>query len=114
VYADHLLRWYDVFPSEQILLMCLEWFAAAPQQQFDRLTDFLGLARAAGQSFAPHNVNRYAALGPDLRDRLRDFYRPHNERLAELTGLSFPWPGGSVARAGASWDTSDSGEFVTA
>lgn len=91
VYADHLERGYDVFPREQILLMCLEWFAAAPQEQFDRLTDFLELDRQTGRSFAPHNVNSYRVLDPDLRDRLREFYRSHNERLADLTSLAFPW-----------------------
>jgi hypothetical protein len=114
-YATHLRRWYDVFPREQILLMCLEWFAAAPQAQFNRLTDFLGLPRSADQSFAPHNVNRYPALEPEVQDRLRAFYRPHNRRLAGMTGLAYPWPGGEpVTAADPTWVTSDSGEFAAA
>ena len=79
------------------------------------MTDFLGLPRSAGQSFAPHNVNQYPLLAEDLRDRLRAFYRPHNRRLEALTGLSFPWPGSEAVQPTAGVrDTSGSGEFVAA
>lgn len=114
VYADHLSRWYAVFPRDQIRVMCLEWFAADPQAQFDGLTDFLGLQRSRAVSFQPHNANDYRGMDNDLRDRLRDFYRPHNARLTTLCGQRFPWSSDDdsalLSITGTEVDSSDSGD----
>jgi Sulfotransferase domain len=115
VYANHLVRWLDVFPTEQLRVMCLEWFKAAPQEQFDGLTDFLGLSRSQSVSFEPHNVTAYPAMDVDLRGRLRAFYEPHNERLGALCGRAFPWPKASDNLQPhddrEEFDASDSGEY---
>jgi hypothetical protein len=30
-------------------------------------------------------------MAESTRDRLREYFRPHNERLRELTGIDFGW-----------------------
>lgn len=90
IYVDHLSRWFDVFPREQIFLLGLESLVRSPQEHYDRLLQFLGLPPHRLQVFEQHNANAYKPMDADLYTRLRDFYRPHNARLAEYTGLSFP------------------------
>jgi hypothetical protein len=98
VYVDQLSRWFDIFPAAQIQILFLETFALAPQEHYDQLVQFLGLPSYHLTTFEPHNTNNYRSMDQDLFERLRSFYRPHNHRLAEATGLPIPleWDGPAV------------------
>ena len=90
-YDTALARWYANYPAERILVLASEDYYADPQQVLDQVLEFLGLP---SEPIANRNV-RNAAPGEDLdadvRAALTARFEPHNRRLAELTGRTFPW-----------------------
>ncbi len=91
-YAEHLERWLEVFPREQFLFVRAEDMFGDPYGTLESVTTFLGLP--------PHKPDElprlkdggsYEPLSPATRARLGEYFRPHNERLRELTGIDFRW-----------------------
>ncbi len=91
-YAEQLERWFALFPREQFLFLKAEDMSADPQQALDATHEFLGLPPHRLASAARLNVSpAYDTLPRDVRERLGDYFRPHNERLYELVGIDFGW-----------------------
>jgi hypothetical protein len=90
-YAEHVERWLEVFPREQILFLSFEReVAGAPQQALDRVHEFLGLPpRQADLPIL--NSGSYSDMSSDTRQRLDEYFAPHNARLYEMTGIDFGW-----------------------
>jgi Sulfotransferase domain len=94
LYAEHLVRFYDRFAREQILVLRYEDVRhrpediAAPFHRFLRVTEMPASARDLG----PVNAARCSQsepLSPLLRRRLVERYRASNSRLAALVGSNF-------------------------
>jgi hypothetical protein len=56
-----------------------------------RVFAFLDLPQAPHIDFAPQNVGDYHGQDAPARAALEKFYRPHNERLAAMTGIALDW-----------------------
>lgn len=92
-YAEQLEQWYQHFPREQLLVMRSEDLYRDPASVYARTLAFLGLT--------PHEYTRpYTKLHghtdrptmpADQAERLRSYFAPHNERLAELLGTEVWW-----------------------
>lgn len=93
-YAEHLERWLDLFPREQVLFLRAEDMFADPYGALARIHDFLGLPPHRPEHLS-HLLDggRYAPMAAETRERLTAYFRPHNERLRELTGIDFGWDG---------------------
>lgn len=93
-YLDGLEEWLKFYPRKNLLVLISEEFYADPSAALRQVTGFLGLppmpARAAG-AFTKHNESQYEGMSPQTRQRLVDFFRPHNRRLAEFLGRELPW-----------------------
>jgi hypothetical protein len=94
-YAEQLERWLQHFRREQLLVLSAEaFFKNAPM---DRLWDFLGLPAWAGDAALQrwikekYSYGRYAEMDGDVRRKLTEYFRPHNERLYRLVGEDFGW-----------------------
>lgn len=89
---NHLLQFY---PREQIHIIITERIYRAPEDEFQRVLAFLGLAESS-ETFENHHVRSYAQpIREDTRARLEEFYRPHNELLFKILGERIPeWDGG--------------------
>ncbi|KAL6764338.1 P-loop containing nucleoside triphosphate hydrolase protein [Haematococcus lacustris] len=97
LYAGYLPAWWAVWPRERLLLLRTEDYKAAPQEHLQAVSHFLGL-RALSDSEAVRvvaakrrNAKSYAAMLPETRDMLQDFYRPWNERLSRMLGNDSRW-----------------------
>jgi hypothetical protein len=91
-YDEHVARWLARFPREQMLFLKFEDLAADPQSTLDQVYAFLGLAPHRHAEFRKLNVGSYEEqVHPDTRAHLNAYFRPHNERLRELTGIDFGW-----------------------
>jgi sulfotransferase family protein len=91
-YAEQLERWLEVFPREQLLVLKAEDLFLEPQPVLDAVNEFLGLPPHAAPDARRLNPGRYAEDMPsETRAQLADYFRPHNERLYELTGIDFGW-----------------------
>jgi hypothetical protein len=94
LYAEHLVRFFDRFPREQILVLRHEDVATWPERVAAKLHRFLGvdempgLARNLGQINAARS-SPPAPLPEILRSRLVERYRCANARLAVLLRCDF-------------------------
>jgi hypothetical protein len=89
-YAEQLERWFSCFAREQVLV--LESTALRAGSLPAAVLSFLGLPRDAVPAVADQNVGSYARPASAVERMLRDYYRPHNERLFSLLGVTWDWP----------------------
>jgi hypothetical protein len=90
-YAEHLERWLEVFPREQFLFLKFEDVVATPELALERIHEHLGLPAHRNGELPTLNAGSYAPMAQETRARLGEYFRPHNERLHELTGIDFGW-----------------------
>ncbi len=92
-YAEHLERWLKVFPREQILFLNFDTeFAVDPRGTLARVHDYLGLPPRDTGPLPTLNAGEYEPMDGPTRERLTEYFRPHNRRLYEMTGIDFGWP----------------------
>lgn len=101
VYADQLPLWMERFPSDQLLILQSEAMYQDSDKVLGQVTSFLGLPPrehaplGIRRKFGPPPVTLRGVDKPVMnqatRDYLKEFYRPHNERLFELLGEDYGW-----------------------
>ncbi len=94
LYAEHLSRFFDRFPREQILVLPYEHLATAPEQVAATLHRFLGVSEMpeTARGLGPINVAVPAGIEPlakFLRRKLAARYHFGNANLATLLGADF-------------------------
>jgi hypothetical protein len=90
-YLEHLEPWLDRFDSAQLLFVPSESFYRSPADTYARVLEHIGLP--------PHDLPKYdvfndrpsEGMDPAVRAELTEFYRPHNEALADRLGLTLDW-----------------------
>ncbi|MEZ5091958.1 sulfotransferase [Nocardioides sp.] len=90
-YAEQLERYFAHFPREQLLVLPLDALHRDPEGSFRRVEDHLGLDHHAVDLTARNARENKPPLLPETKDRLRDYYRTHNERLQNLLGEDWGW-----------------------
>lgn len=92
MYADQVRVLQTLFPKERTLIMRTEDFNADPASAVRRVVAFLGLPAWAPERFERHNKGSYETkLEPRVRERLVEYFRPHNERLSSYLGIGLGW-----------------------
>jgi hypothetical protein len=95
LYAEHLARFYDLFPREQILVMRTEDVGCASRAVAERLQRFLGvaprpeLADQLGSVNAGERIENAETIRPETKWALAQRYQGENRRLADLLGPEF-------------------------
>ena len=91
-YAEQVERWLGFFDRRRFLFLSAEDLLRDPQPVLDGVYEFLGLpgGHVLEDRTLLHTAD-YEPMSPDVRARLVDYFRPHNQRLAELTGIDFGW-----------------------
>jgi hypothetical protein len=88
-YAEQLERWWRYFPRERFLLLRSENLYADPQTVFDGVCRFLHLRPMALPAALARNALPSLPLPERARDILDRAFECPNQRLRELTGISF-------------------------
>lgn len=91
IYVNHLKNWYSVMKSENILVIGSEDFFLDPENEFNKITDFLGLERAKNINFEKQNVGKAEKMDPETKIKLNEFYKPYNEELFKFLNRRFDW-----------------------
>ena len=95
LYAEHLTRFYNLFPRERILVLRTEDVVGAPRAIADRFQRFIGVTPKPelADQFGPINAVARAggadAMRPETRRALTQRYQEPNQRLAKLLGSGF-------------------------
>ncbi|KOB58213.1 Heparan sulfate glucosamine 3-O-sulfotransferase 3A1, partial [Operophtera brumata] len=116
VYSRAFKRWLRRFPKSRLLLVSGERLVADPAAELARVQEFLGLKHVitdkhfyfnstkgfpcllkSETSSTPHCLGKtkgrsHPHIDPKVVERLRDFYRPFNERFYQISGINFGWP----------------------
>jgi len=119
IYARHLRRWLRRFPLRQMHFVHGERLVADPAGEMALLQDFLGLPRFVDDRHFYFNATKgFPCLRRTAADgrkevvrclgeskgrshpvvdgaaiqRLRDFFRPFNDKFYRMTGVDFDWP----------------------
>ena len=86
IYEPHLRRWIDAFGRDRFLIINAEQYFTNPAQVVSEMFRFLGLADVR-VNMSPGNVGKYTTeMKSETRQRLREFFHPHNEALRDLLG----------------------------
>ncbi|XP_049615644.1 heparan sulfate (glucosamine) 3-O-sulfotransferase 3-like isoform X2 [Syngnathus scovelli] len=115
LYAQHLERWLAWFPRGQVHLVSGERLISDPAGEVGKVQDFLGLQRIVTDkhfyfnktkgfpclkkpegSSKPHCLGKtkgrtHASIDTEVMQKLRDFYKPHNQRFYQMAGQDFGW-----------------------
>ncbi len=100
LYADQLETWFKFFPREQFLILKSEDMYAEPAAIYKQAIEFLGVPyvvpKELAKEYKQYNQPKQASstkvkLKPATRERLVEYYKPHNERLSTLVGRDFDW-----------------------
>ena len=94
LYAEHLIRFFNRFPGEQILVLRHEDVATFPERITAAFHRFLGVAEMPGLARDLGLVNAAGPSPPEplpnaLQRRLAERYRPANAKLAALLCSDF-------------------------
>jgi hypothetical protein len=90
-YAEQLERWMTLFGRDQFHFLTLEQLADDPQRALDDVHHFLGIPGHEYAALPRLHAAQYDSIGADAREKVTDYFRPHNERLYELVGIDFEW-----------------------
>lgn len=90
-YLEHLTSWLDRFPQDQVLVLFADDLSRNPHQYFVEVCAFLGLAAVDLRQYDRHNHLPVAPMAAATRERLVDYYRPHNAALAARLGVDLDW-----------------------
>ncbi|CAH3906820.1 unnamed protein product [Pieris brassicae] len=112
IYARPYRRWLRRFPKSRLLLVNGERLVADPAAEMD----FLGLKRIITDKHfyfnstkgfpcllksetkpIPHCLGKtkgrnHPRINQSVIYRLKEFYKPHNEKFYQLSGVKFSWP----------------------
>lgn len=115
VYAKHLERWLQYFPLTQIHFVSGEKLITDPATEVARVQEFLGLKQVINEkhfffnttkgfpclkkpegSGNPHCLGKtkgrtHPEVDQKVLQRLRDFFRPFNQKFYQITGIDFGW-----------------------
>ena len=95
IYVDQLLRWSEFYSKEQMLVLKSEDFFDRTLDTMKLVLDFLDLPDwepgALEKTLADRNEGHYKEMDPVTRQRLEEFFEPHNQRLYEYLGVDLGW-----------------------
>ena len=90
IYVDHLLHWSRFYAKDQMLVLKSEDFFERTHETLERVQDFLDVPRWEAE--APEQRNKgenEQEMHPATRQRLEEYFEPHNERLYKQWGVNF-------------------------
>lgn len=90
-YAEQVRRFVDALGPERVHVVDAGHLFTDPGPELERLEDFLGLERWQPARVEQWNARPSSPLEPGLAARLDEYFAPHDEALAALTGRRPSW-----------------------
>lgn len=97
-YAEQIQRLHALFPPDSVLVLDSGRFFADPQEQYGKVIDFLGLPPWQPATPEHANARPRSDMPAAVRERLADYFAPHDARLTELLGWTPSWVVPAVSR----------------
>jgi hypothetical protein len=91
-YLEQLVRWQQVFPGEQMLIVESGEFFQRTDQVYERVLRFLDLPSWRPAQFGNRFPGRYQdKMAVATRQRLIEYFAPYNEQLYRHLNARFDW-----------------------
>ncbi len=90
-YIEHLTKWYEVFPKEQILILKTEDFNENSQKELNKVCDFIGISKIEFKKLTKQNVGKYPEMNSETRIKLSEIYKDYNEALEKFLKIKLEW-----------------------
>ena len=91
-YAEQLERYYDHFPTEQLLVLDHAALRDEPQRILTEVCDFIGIDADVELPVMQANKSTYnSRMTNEIVERLRPVFKAKNERLYALIGRDLGW-----------------------
>lgn len=93
-YAEHLKRWLEIFPREQLKIVCAESLFSFTRGTYLEITKFLGIKPIIPRIVKEHKPMRkgnYPPMNPEIRKKLRIYFEEPNKELFDLLNQGFGW-----------------------
>lgn len=91
IYIDQLLAWSSFFQRRQIFVLKSEDLFSDTTNALEGMLDFLEIPYWAPEIYSIPNKREYSGVSPPVRQRLEEYYKPHNQRLYEYLGADLGW-----------------------
>lgn len=91
IYLDQIKNWLEYFPREQILILQTEEFLEKTPEVYRRVLKFLNLQVIDLKQYKKLNIGNYKEMEDKTKQKLIDFFKPHNEKLYKNLKLNFKW-----------------------
>lgn len=93
IYIEKIKNWIKIFPKEQLLVIQSEKLFTDTASTFEKILKFLELPKwipTEFKKFKPGNY-RNRQLNQKIREKLSEFFEPHNQELYQFLGEKFDW-----------------------
>lgn len=92
IYQPQLERWRTHFPEDQLMVIQSERWFQDPAGVMAQVCDYLELPRIERLPRVMRNRNKpHEPFDESVIERLREFYRPYNDQLAEYLDMDLDW-----------------------
>jgi len=91
IYVKQLEYWMKSFPKEQFLILKSEELFSDPKGIFKQTQDFLEIPEFDIKKYGSHFSGEYSQMNESIRNYLREYFKPHNEKLYKFLGKDFEW-----------------------
>ena len=91
IYVDQLAHWMSLFPKEQILILRSEDLRMNPSGVVKEVLKFLELPAWEPKEQNNYGEADYPKMDPHIKQRLNEYFKPHNRRLSDFLGRDFGW-----------------------
>jgi hypothetical protein len=90
-YVEQLERWFALFPKERFLILKSEDLFQQPEQICNQVFEFLGIPPRKLAHYENVNPGGYISAEAETLQSLTEYFKPYNQRLADLIGYDFGW-----------------------
>lgn len=94
IYADQLIEWFKYFPQERFLILRSEDMYSNILGVVNQILEFLQVPYDPNFKLSEnnyYNVGQYDKMAAATKQRLEEFFKPHNQRLYKLLGRDLGW-----------------------
>jgi hypothetical protein len=91
VYVDQIKVLRSLVPQEQVLIIKSEEFYTDPPSTVKLICEFLQVPSWDLKDRSIYNGHSNTTLKAATRQRLVEYFKPHNQQLSELLGIPFDW-----------------------
>ena len=91
MYVDQLLVWSSFFQRKQMLILKSEDLFDDMRNTLELMLTFLEIPNWRPETYSIPNKREYTGMSSLIRQRLDEYYEPHNQRLYEYLGMDLGW-----------------------